>query len=220
MEFDKKMLDKVEKDLNTAVICDVLDSLGYRNQAMLGSLYPLKEKYKVVGFAKTLLVYDVYDDPKEAYKVEIDAIDSIKEGDLVICSNPSGSNGFWGELLATTAVARGGRGVLVDGSIRDIDQLKDFDDSFKVFTKGRNPLDSYGRCLVAAYDCTIKCDGVIVSPNDMVFGDIDGIVVIPTDLIEKVIELAFVKISKENLVRDELRLGKSLKEVFGKYQVL
>ena len=179
MEYTKETLDRMQKELGTAVLCDILDDLGYRHQAMDGGLYPLEEDYKLVGVARTVLAYDVYEQPKEAYATEIEAVDSLKEGDIAVCVNKSCNNGFWGELMTNAAIARGARGAIIDGAIRDITQIKALRDSFKVFTRGRNPLDSKGRCLVADYDCPVVCGGVEVHAGDLVFGDIDGIVVVP-----------------------------------------
>lgn len=219
-KFTKEQMDEYEEKLSTAVICDILDDLGYRNQAMKGNLYPLDENYKLIGHAKTILAYDVYERPDEAYKTEIEAIDSIAEGDIAVCAASTKSNGFWGELLTTVAIKRGGRGAVVDGAIRDIRQIKEMEKDFKVFTGGRNPLDSKGRCLVAAYDCPIECDGVMVNPGDIIFGDIDGLVVVPLAVMEEVFKLAIDKISSENIVRNELMKGRLLKDVFAEYQIL
>lgn len=218
--YTKQQLDDWEAALGSAVLCDILDDLGFRHQAMHGRIYPLEDGYKVIGVAKTLLAYDVCEMPQSAYATEIEAVDSLVEGDLVLCSNSTCSNGFWGELLTTAAIARGARGAIVDGAIRDIQQIKEMRSAFKTFTAGRNPLDSKGRCLVAAYDCPIVCDGVTVHPGDLVFGDIDGIVVIPTAVADQVFELAQKKVQGENLVREELRRGAYLKDVFEKYHIL
>jgi len=219
-KFTKEQMDEYEEKLSTAVICDILDDLGYRNQAMKGNLYPLDENYKLIGHAKTILAYDVYERPAEAYKTEIAAIDSIGEGDVAVCAASTKSNGFWGELLTTVAIKRGGRGAVVDGAIRDIRQIREMEKDFKVFTGGRNPLDSKGRCLVAAYDCPIECDGVIVNPGDIIFGDIDGLVVVPLSIMEDVFKRALEKISSENIVRKELLKGRLLKDVFAEYHIL
>ena len=220
MVYTKEYLDKIQSELNTAVLCDILDDLGYRNQAMDGSLYPLEENYKLVGVARAVLAYDVFEQPKQAYATEIEAVDSLREGDIAVCVNKSCNNGFWGELMTNAAIARGARGAIIDGAIRDITQIKELGDQFKVFTKGRNPLDSKGRCLVAAYDCPVSCAGVTVKPGDLIFGDIDGIVVVPQEVVETVIEKAFEKIAGENLVRDALRSGMLLKDAFAKYHIL
>lgn len=218
--FTKEYLDKIQQELNTAVLCDILDDLGYRNQAMDGALYPLEEGYKLAGVARTVLAYDVYEQPTEAYATEIEAVDALTEGDVSVFANPSCSNGVWGELMTNAAIARGARGAIIDGAIRDITQIKALSGQFKVFAKGRNPLDSKGRCLVAAYDCPIMCAGVRVCSGDLVFGDIDGIVVVPAAVVEEVVKEAFEKIAGENLVRDALRGGMLLKDAFAKYHIL
>ena len=218
--FTKEYLDRIQKELNTAVLCDMLDDLGYRNQAMDGSLYPLEEGYKLAGVARTILAYDVFEQPTEAYATEIEAVDALKEGDVAVFVNPSCSNGVWGELMTNAAIARGARGAIIDGAVRDITQIKELSGQFKLFTKGRNPLDSKGRCLVAAYDCPVTCAGVMVKPGDLIFGDIDGIVVIPADAAEACFEKAFEKIAGENLVRDALRSGMLLRDAFAKYGIL
>ncbi|MDO4741494.1 MAG: RraA family protein [Eubacteriales bacterium] len=220
MTYTKEYLDRIEKELNTAVLCDILDELGYRHQAMDSRIYPLEEGYKLVGVARTVLAYDVFEQPKEAYATEIEAVDALREGDIAVCANPSCNNGFWGELMTNAAIARGARGAIIDGAVRDITQIKALSGQFRLFAAGRNPLDSKGRCLVADYDCPIMCGGVRVCAGDLVFGDIDGIVVVPGEVIDKTIELAFEKIAGENLVRDALRSGMLLKDAFAKYGIL
>ena len=220
MTYTKEFLDRIQKELNTAVLCDILDDLGFRHQAMDSRITPLEEHYKLVGVARTVLAYDVYEQPKEAYATEIEAVDALREGDVAVCSNPSCNNGFWGELMTNAAIARGARGAIIDGAVRDITQIKELSGQFQLFAAGRNPLDSKGRCLVADYDCPIVCGGVRVCAGDLIFADIDGIVVVPGDVAERAVELAFEKISGENLVRDALRSGMLLKDAFAKYGIL
>ncbi len=219
MPMDKERLDLIESRLSAALFCDILDSMGYRHQAISGNLVPLRDDQKLAGIARTILAYDVSEVPDKPYEAEIEAVDSLRPGDIAVCSNPSSSSGFWGELLATAAIARGARGAIIDGAVRDICQLRRLE-AFKVFAKGRNPLDSKGRCTVAAYDVPIRCDGVIVRPGDLLFGDIDGIAVIPQEIAEEAVERAFGKAAAESLVRKELEEGRLLSEVFAKYNIL
>ena len=220
MTYTKEFLDRIQKELNTAVLCDILDDLGFRHQAMDSRIAPLEEHYKLVGVARTVLAYDVYEQPKEAYATEIEAVDALREGDVAVCSNPSCNNGFWGELMTNAAIARGARGAIIDGAVRDITQIKELSGQFQLFAAGRNPLDSKGRCLVADYNCPVECDGVRVCPGDLLFADIDGIVVVPQKLVVEVVEKAFEKIAGENLVRDALRSGMLLRDAFAKYGIL
>lgn len=221
----KNDFDSLQKVLRTALICDILDDMGYRNQAMKGNISPLDDSYRLFGRAKTMLTYDVYEMPEHPYKAEIEAVDSIQPGDVVVAGMNHGrsntfSNGFWGELLATAASSRGGRGAIIDGAIRDIAQLKRFGEKFQTFAAGRNPLDSKGRCIVAKYDCPVMCDGVLVKSGDYIFADIDGIVVIPGNIYEKTLELALEKAQKEDMVRSKLMSGHTLSSVFAEYKIL
>ncbi|MFA5448051.1 MAG: RraA family protein [Sphaerochaeta sp.] len=220
MSFTTEFLNTIEKQLSTAVVCDILDEMGMRSQAMKGSLFPLVDEHKLVGVARTILAYDVFEVPKDAYATEIEAVDSGREGDVFVCVNSSCNNGFWGELMATVSIAKGVRGVLVDGAVRDIAQMRAMGETFKVFAKGRNPNDSNGRALVADYDCPILCDGVVVNSGDLIFADIDGIAVIPQAVAKEVFEKALEKVKKEDVVRAELAAGRSLKDAFAEHQVL
>ena len=220
-KFTKEYFDKIQLELSTAVICDILDDMGYRSQAMDGRIFPIDDDYKLVGTAKTLLAYDVYEMPEKPYETELEAMDSLKEGDVVVaCTNNSSSNGFFGELMATASIARGARGAVIDGTVRDIRQLKALGDKFQLFAAGRNPLDSKGRCLVADYDCPVLCGGILVNPGDIIFADVDGIAVVPAGIAEEVFTRSFEKVSGENKVRLELQQGAMLKYVFEKYQIL
>lgn len=216
---DREMFEIMEKELYTAVCCDIMDSYGYRKQAMRHDLRPIDENLVVVGRAKTLLAADIQETYDNPYKKEIEALDSVQEGDVVVIdSNRSTSNGIWGELLSTVAVMRGGRGAVVDGLSRDVGKMKKM--KFPLFTVGSSPLDSQGRAYIFDYDCPILCGGVRVEPNDVIFGDIDGVIVIPKKIVEDVVEAALDKVSKENTTRKELLEGKLLKDVYEKYGVL
>ncbi len=214
-----EMFEVMKKELYTAVCCDVMDSLGYREQAMCHNIRPVNEDMVIVGRAKTLLaadIQDVYDNP---YEKEIAALDSIEEGQVVVIdTNSSTYSGIWGELLTTAAMMRGGKGAVVDGLSRDIWKIKKMD--FPLFAVGYRPLDSQGRGYIFDYDCTVNCGGVKVKPNDIIFGDIDGVIVIPREIAAEVVNAAREKVSKENTSREELLQGKLLKDVYEKYGVL
>ncbi len=216
---DQELFALMKEKLYTAVCCDVMDDLGYWNQAMRHDLRPVDNDMVVVGRAKTVLapnVYKVYENP---YKIEIDALDSVKEGEVVVVStNNSTTNGIWGELMSTATVARGGTGAIVEGMVRDIRQIKKM--NFPLFAVGYKPVDSKGRGYVIDYDCPVDCGGVRVKPGDVVFGDIDGAIVIPKEIADDVIRLALEKVSKEKMTKNELLEGKYLKDVYAKFGVL
>ena len=206
-----------------AAICDILDELGYRNQAMHHRLRPLLPDIRNCGFigrARTFEWIEVnYVDEENPYGLEIEAVDSLNEGDVVVHSTDyNGTNAPWGELMSTMAKHKGVAGCVCDSQVRDCIRIIEM--NFPVYYTGIRPLDSKGRGLVIAYDVPVKCGDVLVNPGDLIFADFDGIVVIPKKIEKEVIEKAKEKIHTENLSREELLNGKSLSEVYNRYKVL
>ena len=216
---DARLFDLMERKLFTAVLCDVMDTMGYRNQAMSEVIRPLEPKFVFAGRAKTILAADIYHVPEEPYKLEIAAMDSILPNDIVMVgTGNSRRSGFWGELLSTAARARGARGAVMDGLVRDVRQIVEL--GFPVFAAGIKPVDSKGRGLVVGYDCPIQCGGVAVHPGDVVMADYDGVAVIPKAIVKEAVEAALEKVEKEDKTRDELAKGAYLGDVFKRHGVL
>ena len=214
-----ELFDLMETSLYAAVISDALDAVGYRQQVLRHNVSPLYPEAIVVGRALTVQCVDVYEIPDEPYQMEIAAVDSLKPNDVFVCSTDGSTrNCIWGELLSTAAKARGARGAVIDGFIRDARQIMAM--QFPVFMTGLSPVDSNGRGEVIAYNTPIECGGVQVNPGDIVFGDVDGVVVIPQAVEAEVIRAALEKVSGENRTRDALRNGATLREVYDKYGIL
>ena len=216
---DTEMFDTMRDKLYASVISDVVDGLGARNQGMRPDVRPIYEGATVVGRAYPVLTADVYKFIDDPYGPEIDAVDSLKPNDvLVACTQRSTRTCFWGELLATAARARGSRGIVVDGTVRDVAYLTEM--KFPTFATGIYMVDSAGRSIVIDHNCPVECGGVLVNPGDIIFGDVDGVVVIPREMEKEVIPLALEKVSKENQLRDELLKGTLLRDAYKKYGVL
>jgi regulator of RNase E activity RraA len=220
---DDNVFAFVRQNLHVAAVCDILDELGYRQQAMHQRLRPLlpdRKKCGFVGRAKTMRWMEtdhVQDD--DPYGLEIEAMDSLKPGDVVVHSTDySGTNAPWGELMSTVARRNGAVGCVCDSQIRDCDKIIEL--GFPVYYAGIRPVDSKGRGIVMAYDVPVRCGEVLVQPGSLIFGDFDGIVVVPREVEEAVLLNAQEKVRKENLSRKELHQGKSLREVYDKYAVL
>ncbi len=216
---DTELFDMMTEQLYAAVISDALDAAGYRHQVLRHTLRPLLPETVVVGRAMPVLCLDVYEIPDEPYQQEIAAVDSLKQDDVLVCStNGSTRICFWGELLSTAASARGARGAIIDGFIRDVRRIMGM--RFPIFTTGLSPVDSNGRGEVVAYNVPIECGGVTVNPGDIVFGDADGVVIIPQSVEKTVIEAALEKVQGENQTREALREGATLREVYDKFGIL
>ena len=211
----------IRKHLYVPAVCDILDSLGYHQQAMHQRLRPLDpENCIIVGRARTFrwmeTDYVVEEDP---YGLEIDAMDSLKAGDVAVHSTDAGlTNAPWGELMSTVAKRNGAVGCVCDSLIRDCQKIIKM--GFPIFHAGIRPLDSKGRGRVMAYDVPVRCGDVLVKPGELVFADFDGIVVIPREVEEDVMRLAKEKVGKENASRAALLKGQTLREVYDRFGVL
>jgi 4-hydroxy-4-methyl-2-oxoglutarate aldolase len=218
-QSDIELFTGIESNLYTAVIADSLDELGYRQQAMREDLRPLFPNICFAGWARTVACVDMFHVPEDPYAKEIEAVDSILAGEVVVVSTAdSKRNAPWGELLSTAARARGARGAVVDGLVRDVRKIEAL--GFPVFARGIKPVDSKGRGIVVDYNVPVDCGGVLVSPGDLVFADYDGVMVIPAEVLPEVIRLATDKVARETHTRDELIRGAYLRDVYEKYGVL
>jgi 4-hydroxy-4-methyl-2-oxoglutarate aldolase len=215
----------VRENLYVPAVCDVLDALGHRERAMHQRLRPLDAAHcTIVGRARTFrwmeTDYVVEHDP---YGLEIEAMDSLRPGDVAVHStDAAGTNAPWGELMSTVAQKNGATGCICDSNIRDCRRIiaLGFPVFFPVFHAGIRPLDSKGRGRVMAYDVPVRCGGVLVRPGELVFSDFDGVVVIPREVEDAALAGAFDKATKETHSRRDLFAGDTLRAVYDRYGVL
>lgn len=215
------LFKRLEK-LYTGLVSDVMDDqLGSRNNVYIMSyeIRPLYFGAVVTGSAATALAVPVYVEPDEPYQREIELIDSLGPGDVVVATQSDTMNaGLWGALISTGAKYRGARGAVVDGITRDTKAIMEM--RFPLFVKGIAPGDSKGRIEIINYGLPIKCGGVWVNPKDVIFGDNDGVVVIPRDIVVDIVRLAEEKHRREKSFEDGLCKGATMAEMFKKYRVL
>jgi len=214
-------LDEIRSTLFASVVSDCLDQAGFRKQALPSRIRPLDDGAVLVGRARTAAYMEVYHAPagENPYALEIELVDSLRSGEVPVfaCSNPL-RVGPWGELLSTAAKVRGAAGALMDGCVRDVKAIRAM--GFPVFHGGIAPLDSKGRGKIMAIDVPIECAGVEVQSGDLVFGDADGVVVIPRRAEEAVLALAFEKVRGEKNTLHDLQRGDKLADVFARYGIL
>jgi regulator of RNase E activity RraA len=211
--------ETIEEKLYSGVLSDILDEMGLRRQVMSGDIRPVYPEAVVAGRAATALSADVYDPEEDTLDAEIEAVDALKKGEVLLATtNGSTRAALWGELLSTASRAREARGAIIDGLTRDVRQIVEM--RFPVFASGIRPISFKGRCRIIDHGCRIECGGVLVNPGDLVFGDVDGVVVIPSSVAEEAVSRALDVVEKENLTREELRRGAFLKDVYEKYGAL
>jgi 4-hydroxy-4-methyl-2-oxoglutarate aldolase len=212
--------DLLASKLYSAVVSDVLDTIGLPDQVVRTDLRPVVDgDWVLVGRLRPTRAIAVTERPARPYAKLLEMIDSLRPGDvLFIDAQGRNTSGLFGGLLATAIRAAGGRGAVIDGGTRDVRELNQL--GFPTLTRGLCPADSMGRDEVVAIDEPVECGGVRISSGDLLVADGDGLVVIPQDVEERVIELALEKVGGENVVRRELARGMKASVAFERYGIL
>ena len=217
--FSADYLDRISEKLYSSVLADILDEAGHRHQVMRPEIRPLYGGARVAGRAATMLAVEVSELPAQPYRLLLELLDGLRPGEVVVGAVQAGARAaLWGELLSTHTRAKGGRGVVLDGLSRDswgIEEMK-----FPVFATGLTPADSKGRLEVISIRVPIPVGGVSVVPGDLVVADSDGCVVVPAAVEDEVVARAMEKVAGEDTMRDVLRQGANLREVFEEYGIL
>jgi regulator of RNase E activity RraA len=217
--YAAEYLDRIAADLYTSVVSDILDEAGYRHQVLRSNVRPLYPGAKVVGRAATMLAIPVTQLPPQPYDKLMELLDGIRPGEVVVGTIQGDVEAaLWGELLSTHTRAKGGRGAVIDGLSRDSWGIVDM--QFPVFAAGLSPADSKGRVEVIAIRGSFPVAGVSVTDGDLVVADADGCVVVPAAVEDEVIRLAMEKVSGEDAMRDILRRGANLRQVFKEHGIL
>ena len=215
------ILPDCKSKLYSAVLSDILDSMGYLNQVLSLGIRPLDESSVLCGWARVGIYLPIYhdDDLVKVYENELKLIDSLQpdEVPVLICHGLK-HIAPWGELLSTRARYLQSAGCLTDGSVRDVRFIREM--KFPVFSGGITPVDTKYRGKLAWYDVPGKIHGVDVKSGDLVFGDVDGVLIIPRENVELVLEKAFQKVSDENMVREKIISGESLEKIFADHGIL
>lgn len=215
---ETELFELVRRELYTPVVGDVLDGLGRYHQFLPAPVQPLREGMKVVGRAMPVLMIDVHGPQKKPFGLLTEALDDLGAGEVYVASGGGMRCAYWGELLTAAARTRGAVGAVINGYHRDTPQV--LSQNWPVFSRGRFAQDSAVRTQVANFRCAIEMGGVWVEPGDLVFGDLDGVVVVPQALEAKVVKLALVKARGEKVVRRAIESGMSATAAFKKFGIL
>lgn len=223
MKFESElhMFKFMQKTFYSAALSDILDEHDYPNCAVspFSGIRPLFEYAVVVGRARTLLNAPQKTGRDDPYRLAIELMDSLQPGDVpVACSTEPIETGIMGELSATAMNSRGAMGCLVDGFTRDTRNLIIME--FPVFAKGSSPIDTTDRVAVIEYDCEVTFGGRKLNAGQIVFADLDGIILIPKQVEMEIIQATAQRILTEGKVRQELGDGKKVRDVWDKYHVM
>lgn len=216
---EKAMFDKMERELYTAVISDILDEMGIRNHTLNNLIRPIRAEMVLAGRSKPMVASRVFEIPEEPYRTTIEALDSLKRDEVpLIVADSDSATALWGELFSTASRARGARGTVIDGFARDTRKVLEMD--YPLFCTGMSPTDSKGRAEIVSYGRQVRSGDTTVESGDIILGDLDGVVAIPREVEAETLKRAYTKASKENLVREDLLKGKLLGNSWRKHGVL
>ena len=224
---DEELFSLMRKELFSAVIGDVMDKKGYVKQFLSPQIQPLKSHMIVVGRAMPVLeadcsgeISDSGNNPVMAkpFGLMLEALDDLKMNEVYICTGSSPDYALWGELMSTRAIKCGAVGAVVDGYSRDTRGILSLD--FPTFSYGRYAQDQGPRGKVIDYRIPIEINGVRIEPGDIIFGDLDGVCVIPQKIEMDVIYDALEKALGEKIVQNAILEGMTACEAFKKYGIM
>lgn len=215
---DLQLFELILTTLYTPVVGDLLDALGYWHQFLPPEIQPLHTGMKIAGRAMPVQLEGVWGFQKLPFGRLTEALDQINPSEIYIASGGRLNCAGWGEILTATARTRGGAGAIIDGYHRDTPRV--LEQNWPVFSRGRYAQDAGVRSVVVDFRCPIEIGGVSIRPGDLVFGDLDGIVVVPQAVEEEVVIRSLEKARGEKLVRREIEAGSSSTEVFARYGIL
>lgn len=224
---DDELFEIMKTELYTAVVGDILDKMHCYHQFLSQRIQPMKEDMVIAGRAMPVaecdidkLTEDMKNCPElnQPFGLMLDALDSLEKNEVYICSGASPDYALVGEIMCTRMKKLGAAGVVVNGFHRDTKGILAID--FPCFSYGRYSQDQAPRGKVVGYRISIEIDGVRITPGDIVFGDMDGVVIIPQEIEEEVIEKAYEKATGEKTVGNAIRNGMSAKEAFTKYGIM
>ncbi len=205
--------------LYTGAVADVLDEIGLHDQCLPADIRPLEPTMKVAG-----PVYTVrgrarhYDDGTDPRYKQMDMLDAIIPGSVVVIDpGEEAKAAHWGELMSNTARAKGAVGAVIAGGLRDTPQILQI--GFPVFRRFHSPLTAVYRFDITDFDVPLRIGGVGIAPGDFILGDVDGILVLPAAVVDQVLEQAESIREREDIVRDALQDGGSIRDLFEKYRV-
>jgi len=223
LEQTRNLSERLAK-LYVPAVSDVLDDLGYPNQVLDPSIRPIFQDVKLVGPALTV-ESSWYSSFRQVSSLQQESLLSIFDDIypscvIVVAAKGHSDAATWGELLSNAARSKGAVGAVTDGAIRDVPKIMEITPPFQVFSKWLNPADAKGRVEFGKHNVPIICGGVRVSSGDLVFGDLDGVVIIPSEIAEKVVRMAEEKVEKESSFRSAVRRGEDLRKAVEKYGVI
>lgn len=215
---DALRFEPIKSFLYSPVIGDILDGMGYVHQFLPQAIQPMTLEMRIVGRAFPVQIADAWGKQEKPFGLMTEALDALQKNEVYVATGGSINCASWGEIMTAAARTKGGAGAIIDGFHRDTPRV--LEQNWPVYSRGRFAQDAGVRSKVVAFRCPVEIGGVQVLPGDLIVGDLDGVVVVPSTVEEEVIRLAIEKASKEKVVRRSIEDGMSATDAFMKYGIL
>jgi len=215
---DCELFELVRRELYTPVVGDILDTLDRLHQFLPAEVRPLCDDFVLVGRAFPVQQEGVTKRAERPFGKMTEALDDLRPGEVYVASGGEEPCANWGEIMTAAAKARGALGAVVNGYHRDTPKVLEQD--FPVFSRGAYAQDSAPRMKVSDFRCQIDFSGIVIDPGDLVFGDRDGVVIVPHAFVERVVTEALAKARTEKTVRRKIEEGMSCTDAFNEFGVL
>lgn len=224
---DVELFKLMRRDVNAAVIGDVLDLHGYTHQFLPPRIVPIRDDMVVVGRAMPVLEMDdrggegpgrAVSELNRPFGLMLRALDELQRDEVYIATGSSPEYAMWGELMSMAAGNRGVAGAVLDGYSRDTRGI--LKQNFPCFSIGRYAQDQRPRGKVVDIRCTIEIAGVRVRPGDLVFGDLEGVVIVPQEVESDIIAAAIEKTHGEKTVFEAIKQGMGAQDAWDKYGIM
>ncbi len=224
---DDETFKLLKEELFTAVVGDVLDAMGRRRQFLPAGIAPLQPGMKLAGRAMPVLEADVFDDgtaqsagplARKPFGIMLEALDDLKPGEVYVASGSSFRYALWGGLMSTRATHLHAAGAVLNGYVRDASEIERL--GFPTFCRGVYAQDQGVRGKVIDFRTAIEVEGVRVAPGDLVFGDREGVLIIPREAEEEALARALEKARTEDKVAAAIRGGMSACEALATFGVM
>ena len=201
--------------LETGAVSDAMIAYGIGQWAQ--GIFPIKPDMKIYGRASTAQ-FAVITPPRKIMN-QYDVIETAQPGDVLVWSSPVTTN-IMGENIMNFLVRNGMNGIVVDGYCRDMNLIGESGKPF--FSKGRAIASSSKNfmCSPEFINVPVSCGGVVVNPGDYIFGDNDGIMVIPKDAVDDVLYQAQIHMEWEKTLAEGIRNGADAKKMKELYSAL
>jgi regulator of RNase E activity RraA len=225
-QTDTELFALTRRELFVAAVGDVLDKLGFQHQFLDPRLKPIDPAMLIIGRAMPVLEADYFGERQQGHNpltekpfgMLFEALDDLRRDEVYVCAGSSRPYALWGGLMSTRARHCGAAGAVVHGYHRDTNEILSL--GFPVASFGSYAQDQGPRGKVLDWRIPIEVGDVRINPGDVIYGDRDGVLVVPAEIVEAAFAGAIEKVRGEKMVLTALQNGMTAAEAFRSFGLM